>query len=143
LVSIVYQVNSEIDEDSEPHTLFALLEYQTAESDLSFQISKKHIPLDSLYQYQWHLENKGGMAGLTAGADVKAEEAWNITRGSRNIVVCVMDDGFDLTHPDFTASGKIVSPRDFGQDDFAPNPVFENDNHGTAYAGVAVAGDSK
>lgn len=114
-------------------------EIETAEPDLSFKILKQHTPLDSLYQYQWHLENKGGMAGLTAGADVKAEEAWDITRGSRDIVVCVMDDGFDLTHPDFTASGKTVSPRDFGQNDFDPNPVSESDNHGTACAGVAVA----
>ncbi len=114
-------------------------EIETAEPNISFQISQKHLPVDSLYQYQWHLENKGGMAGLTAGADVKAEEAWNITRGSRDIVVCVMDDGFDLDHPDFTASGKIVSPRDFGQNDFDPNPVSESDNHGTACAGVALA----
>lgn len=31
MVSIVYQVNGEIDEDFGPCTLFALLEYQTAE----------------------------------------------------------------------------------------------------------------
>lgn len=114
-------------------------EIVTAEPDLSFQISLKHIPIDTLYREQWHLKNRGDGVGLVAGADVKAEEAWDYTRGSRDIVVCVMDDGFDLEHPDFNAPGKIVAPRDFGQADFDPNPVFEDDNHGTACAGVAVA----
>jgi subtilisin family serine protease/subtilisin-like proprotein convertase family protein len=50
-----------------------------------------------------------------------------------------MDDGFDLGHPEFNVPGKIVSPRDFGQDDSDPNPVYEDDNHGTACAGVAIA----
>ena len=114
-------------------------EIETAEADLAFQISLKYVPADALYRDQWHLKNRGDMTGLTAGADVRAEEAWEYTLGSRDISVCVMDDGFDLEHPDFVASGKIVAPRDFGQGDFDPNPVFEDDNHGTACAGVAIA----
>jgi len=114
-------------------------EIETAEPDLSFQVSLAHVPADPLYRQQWHLKNRGGEVGLRAGADVKAEEAWDYTRGSREVVVCVMDDGFDLEHPDFVAPDKIVAPRDFGQADFDPNPVFEDDNHGTACAGVAIA----
>lgn len=114
-------------------------EIETAEPDLSFQISFKHIPTDTLYRQQWHLKNRGNSIGLTAGADVKAEEAWDHSRGSRDIVVCVMDDGFDLKHPDFDVPGKIVEPRDFGDEDFEPNPESEDDNHGTACAGVAIA----
>lgn len=114
-------------------------EIETAEPDLSFQISFKHVPTDTLYREQWHLKNRGDKTGLSEGADVKAEEAWDYTTGAREITVCVMDDGFDLGHPDFDAPGKIVAPRDFGQADFDPNPVFEDDNHGTACAGIAVA----
>jgi len=114
-------------------------EIETAEPDLSFQVSLAHVPADPLYRQQWHLKNRGGEVGLRVGADVKAEEAWDYTRGSREVVVCVMDDGFDLEHPDFVAPDKIVAPRDFGQADFDPNPVFEDDNHGTACAGVAIA----
>jgi subtilisin family serine protease len=115
------------------------VEVEVAEPDLSFQISPAHVPSDSLYPRQWHLKNRGDQTGLTAGADVKAEEAWAFTRGRREIVVCVMDDGFDLGHPDFSAAGKIVAPRDFGGDDFVPNPEAADDNHGTACAGVAIA----
>jgi len=116
-------------------------EIETAEPDLNFRVSFKHVPTDTLYPKQWHLKNRGDKVGLVAGADVKAEAAWECTRGSREITVCVMDDGFDLEHPDFKALGKIVAPRDFGQgpNDFDPSPVHECDNHGTACAGVAIA----
>lgn len=114
-------------------------EIRTAEPDLSFRISFKHVPDDSLYHEQWHLKNRGSSLGLAQGADVKAEEAWDITRGSQEVVICIMDDGFDLGHPDFDAPGKVVAPRDFGGGDFDPSPGMSDDNHGTACAGVALA----
>jgi subtilisin family serine protease len=111
----------------------------TAEPDLSFRISLKYTPADELYGDQWYLENRGDAVGLAEGADVKATAAWEYTRGVRDVVVCVMDDGFDLDHPDFTGPGKVVAPRDFGDEDVDPSPGFDDDNHGTACAGVAVA----
>lgn len=114
-------------------------EIVTAEPDLNFQISFKYTPRDDLYPYQWHLKNRGNGYGLAEGADVKAEKAWDITRGRRNIVVCVMDDGFDLGHPDFDAVGKIVAPRDFAGEDSDPSPGLRGNRHGTACAGVAIA----
>jgi len=119
--------------------LQARSEIETAEPDLSFRISLKHVPDDTLYRQQWHLNNRGNALGLAEGADVKAEEAWDVTRGNPGIVICVMDDGFDLEHPDFDAPGKIVQPRDFGEGDFNPSPGLDDDNHGTACAGVALA----
>ncbi len=114
-------------------------EIVTAEPDLAFQIAFQAEPSDNLYREQWHLKNRGNKIGLAAGADVSAEGAWKYTKGSQDVVVCVMDDGFDLKHPDFNIQGKIVAPRDFGQNDLDPNPVANDDNHGTSCAGVAVA----
>lgn len=114
-------------------------EIEVAEPDLSFKISLKYVPADPLYRDQWHLRNRGDQTGLRAGADVKAEGAWDYTRGARDVIVCVMDDGFDLNHPDFDAAEKVVAPRDFGDNDFAPHPAGADDNHGTACAGVALA----
>ena len=110
-----------------------------AEPDLGFQVAFQHVPSDPLYPQQWHLNNTGGGLGLKAGADVKAEQAWQYTLGSRDIVVCVIDDGFDLTHPDLSGPGKIVAPWDFGRNTADPSPASDDDNHGTACAGVAVA----
>lgn len=115
---------------------------ELAEPDLAaFGQLFLHRPTDTLFPLQWHLENRGGMA-MTSGADVSAPAAWDISRGTRNITVAVIDDGFDLQHPDFRSAGKIRSPRDFGQNDLDPSPVGAGDNHGTACAGVAVADEN-
>lgn len=62
------------------------------------------VPTDSLYSsQQWNLHNTGqtigGQTG-TAGADISAEQAWNISTGAPNQVVAVLDSGLDYTHPD-------------------------------------------
>ncbi len=64
-------------------------------------------PNDPSYPLLWALENTGqvaaGQAG-TAGADIDVEAAWNVTKGSRNVVVAVVDTGIDYTHPDLLAN---------------------------------------
>lgn len=113
-----------------------------AEPDFSVRGAlAQYRPSDNLFPLQWHLENRGGM-GLTAGADVAAPGAWAFTRGERGITVAVLDDGVQIDHPDFASPGKIVAPRDFGEDDQNPSPVRSDDNHGTSCAGVAVADEN-
>jgi subtilisin family serine protease len=114
-------------------------EIKSAEPDITFKIDFLYRPLDSLYKLQWHLKNRGDSLCAVAGADVGAEEAWDYTKGSRDIVICVMDDGFDLVHPKFNAQGKIVAPIDFTGNDFDLNHSLDDDNHGTACAGIALA----
>ncbi|NUQ01387.1 MAG: S8 family serine peptidase, partial [Armatimonadetes bacterium] len=96
------------------------------------------IPNDARYGEQWHLNNTAQRGG-TPGADVRAEAAWDNTRGS-GAVIAVIDDSFDLDHEDFNAAGKIVDPYDAYNDDNNPRPddIF-NDAHGTAVSGVATA----
>ena len=98
---------------------------------------RTEIPLAALFEDQWHLENTGQGGGV-AGADVNAREAWRITRGSPDIVVCIIDSGVDLSHPAFLSPGKIVAPLDVADDDLVPQPI--GSSHGTSCAGVAVAG---
>jgi len=65
------------------------------------------VPTDPLFANQYGLNNTGqsinGQAGL-AGADIKAAQAWDITQGSRDIVVGVLDTGIDYNHPDLAAN---------------------------------------
>lgn len=113
-------------------------EVLTAEPNVVVRAQSQYQPKDPLYPKQWHLNHNGG-AELAAGSHIFAEKAWDITRGNRSIVVAVMDDSVDLNHPDFQGKGKLVAPRDFGDNDFLPLPGLPDDDHGTACAGVAVA----
>lgn len=45
-------------------------------------------PNDPLFGQQWAL------------ADIKAPQAWDITRGNSGVIVAVLDTGVDFTHPD-------------------------------------------
>ncbi|MBW4420208.1 MAG: S8 family serine peptidase [Myxacorys californica WJT36-NPBG1] len=110
----------------------------TVEPNIIVRQQSHYRPQDSLYSKQWYLNHSGG-SDLASGSHVFAEQAWEMTRGSRAIAVAIMDDGVDLNHPDFQGLGKIVAPRDFKGKDFLPTPDETNEDHGTACAGVAVA----
>ncbi len=108
-----------------------------AEPNIIMAIAPLYRPTDTRYPEQWHLYHRGGR-NLASGSHVFAEKAWDITRGSRSITIAITDDGFDLSHPDLQGLGKIVAPRDLKNKDGLPTAI-ENENHGTAVAGVALA----
>ncbi len=116
-----------------------------AEPNLVRQLQKfAFIPADELFPSQWHLHTPQDGTDLVAGAGIFTPDAWEITRGSRDIVICVADDGFDLTHPDFIGDNKVVGRLNafesngsvFYTDDVLPK---SGDYHGTPCAGVALA----
>lgn len=118
-----------------------------AEPNLVRRLTRFFIPTDTLFSTQWHLHAPVSGPDLVAGAGIFAPEAWDTTRGRREIVVAVADDGFDLTHPDFQGDGKVVArlnatiPNGPGStiqwtDNVSPRP---GDYHGTPCLGVAVA----
>lgn len=69
---------------------------------------KSRTPNDARYVEQWALDNRGqdipGSGPGTPGADMSAEDAWNITTGSSRVIIAVVDTGIDLTHPDLRAN---------------------------------------
>ncbi|MGH2345973.1 MAG: S8 family serine peptidase, partial [Chloroflexota bacterium] len=64
-------------------------------------------PNDPDYPQQWALSNTGqcvgGVCG-TAGADIRAEAAWDYGQGNPSLVVAVIDSGIDYGHPDLSAN---------------------------------------
>ncbi len=116
---------------------------------------------DALFGNQWHLNNTG-QTGAQVDADSDLTAAWDITQGSSDVVIAVLDDGVQVNHPDlsiFTHPGEIAG-NGFDDDgngwiddvngwnfvidenpsnDNNPNPFHADDNHGTAVAGVAAA----
>ena len=57
------------------------------------------FPNDTRFDELWGLHNTGQTGGLV-DADIDAPQAWDVTTGSLDIVVGVIDSGFDYTHPD-------------------------------------------
>ncbi|MCB9185771.1 MAG: S8 family serine peptidase [Flavobacteriales bacterium] len=112
-------------------------------------------PNDPQFNQQWwHINN--GSGGGTADADIDSDEAWDITTGGvtatgDTIVVCVVDDGGDLDHPDLMANNwvnRYEIPNNNIDDDgngyiddyLGWNPVDDNDDVDGGSHGVNVAG---
>ena len=100
-------------------------------------------PSDTLLSHEWHLRNTGRIVDTNYptkwGADAKVLDAWARmgNMGSSNVVVAVVDNGFDLSHPDL--SRKIYKPYDFWT---RSSNLYMGDArfaHGTPCASLALA----
>lgn len=72
------------------------------------------VPNDDRFGEQYALENRGQTGGQS-GADIGAVQAWNMTTGSRKVVVGVIDTGIDGNHPDL-AENMWKNPGEVGLD---------------------------
>jgi len=77
-------------------------EIQYAEPDYVLKILDK-TPNDPAFNRLWGLHNTGQDGG-TADADIDAPEAWGITTGNMEIVVCVIDTGVNYDHEDLSSN---------------------------------------
>jgi len=103
------------------------------------------VPNDPSYATQWHL------------AKIGASNAWNYFSTGSNMVIAIVDDAVDRTHPDL-APNIWVNPNeiagngidddqngfvddvngwDFADNDNNPNPPTSSFDHGTHVAGIA------
>ena len=106
-------------------------------------LEERYTPNDPQYTSQWHLKNTG-QGGGTPGADVKADQAWDLTRGDAGTIICVIDSGVENTHVDLrlTAQGfNAMCGAGVNMGDPRPQPCSSSyaGNHGTSCAGVAAA----
>lgn len=60
-------------------------------------------PDDPYYGQLWGMSNSGQTGG-TPDADIDAAEAWDISTGSRDVLVGIIDTGVDRSHPDLAAN---------------------------------------
>ncbi len=108
--------------------LFALLMLATGlvAGDAIRTARVEPVPTDPLYQQQWHLPV------------IKAAQAWQTTRGE-GVVVQIIDDGVQITHPELSEQYVPSLSHNFNSGDSSdPSPDVKADFHGTACAGVAT-----
>lgn len=108
--------------------------YEHAEPSLLLE-GIAQVPNDPLYNDQWGLNNTGQYGG-TVGIDINAINTWNTTKGSGDVVVAVLDHGFEMNHPDLQGNT-------FGtgfNTGTGTSPAQVLGPHGTACAGIISAG---
>jgi|GEM_PF-3124600 len=110
-------------------------QFQYAEPDLMAG-NVLQCASDALWLDQWALNNTGQYSG-TPGLDIKACDAWSITKGD-NINVAVIDEGIELTHEDLI--GNIHSLSYDAETGTSPSQV--RGSHGTVCAGIIGANDN-
>ena len=95
---------------------------QMAASAKAAKYNDPHLPL------QWHMVNNGdlGNTKFVAGADVNVEKAWELCTGNPSIIVAVLDEGVDFSHPDLKAN-MWVNEKEIWRS--------SEDNDGNGYAG--------
>lgn len=121
-------------------TVVTIMDDDMAATQQSQMSTRQHttraIPNDPLFANQWHLRNTGQTGG-TVGADVEVEPVWDNYRGT-GVVIGIVDDGLEHTHPDLSPNYVPALSFDFNSNDPDPTPTSTFDDHGTAVAGVAA-----
>ncbi|MBY0515534.1 MAG: S8 family serine peptidase [Bacteriovoracaceae bacterium] len=98
-------------EYAEPNYIFTAIDNSTP---LEHLLARVDVPSDDRFGLLWGLSNNGnnepdrnGSQGTEQGVasvDVNALKAWQITKGSRDVTIAIIDTGMDYNHPDLAAN---------------------------------------
>jgi thermitase len=154
-------------EYAEPNFIYSIVRPQAAldfsqlVSSQSYELNN-YTPSDPQFTKLWGLINTGsnepgGRSPGRSGADIAAGQAWNLTTGSKQVKIAVIDTGIDYNHPDLVdniwtneaekngrpgvdddGNGYIddIHGYDFANDDGDP---MDGHSHGTHCAGTIGA----
>ena len=129
--------------------IFEVLEDLNASDLIEFaepnMIDRASYPPNDYYfanDTQWALYNHGQFPpGGTAGADIDASAGWDLSTGSPDILIAIIDSGiplleFFLYHPDLSDTSRYVLGEDLVGDG---DGVRDNYGHGTHVLGAMAA----
>jgi len=102
------------------------------------------LPNDPLFADEWHIRGRG-QNGAKKASDARITPVWEQRSPSGSLIrgegirIGITDDGIEMTHPDLERSLDASLSYDWGTERTGGDPVYTDDNHGTAVAGVAAA----
>ena len=105
----------------------------------SYMKNMNLVPNDTYYPDQWGHDNTGQATSYLGGnvgtpdCDTDTVEAWDITTGSEETIIAIVDTGVN-EHSEL--SGKLVGGFDFINNDY---DAYDDNGHGTSCAGIAAA----
>ncbi len=120
----------------------------------NYVITPDDFAPDPLFSELWALNNAGRDGGIS-GSDIGALRAWELTEGSEEIVVAVIDTGVDYTHPDLAENMWVNPSPQFGDihgaswtsghGTVSDGDPMDSESHGTHVAGTigAIAGNGQ
>src|SRR5205085_3536713 len=91
-------------------------------AELDGNVQALRVPNDEFLTTQWSVRK------------TEAEPAWDLSTGSSQVVVAILDTGIDAGQPDL--GGKLVAGYDYVNNDQDPS---DDNGHGTAVAGIVAA----
>ena len=106
--------------------------FAAAEPEL-IGVAKHDCTNDPLFANQWGLLNTGQYGG-TVGMDTRVCGAYNMTTGSNNVDIAIIDEGFENNHPDL--DGNVQNTGYDAMTNSTPTTVYGS--HGTSCAGIAA-----
>ncbi|HMO19036.1 MAG TPA: S8 family serine peptidase [Oligoflexia bacterium] len=120
----------------------------------NYRIYLNRVPVDPLFSHQWGLHNVGQEGG-SPGIDINAVAAWEISTGSSDVVIGVVDTGVMFNHYDLELNmwrnplerenGADSDSNGVVDDIFGYNArsgngnVADGNGHGTHVAGILAA----
>ncbi|EFO24176.2 hypothetical protein LOAG_04307, partial [Loa loa] len=93
---------------------------------------------DPLWSHMWYLNP----AVYGRGLDHNVREAWDLGYTGRGVVVTILDDGLERTHPDIAPNYDAKASYDVNDRDEDPTPRYDytdENRHGTRCAGEVAA----
>lgn len=119
-----YQVKSDLEPDIKVYKSFRF-------EHMPLIVPTSNIPNDIRFSAQWN------MTRIRAGGE--GTTAWDLSTGSKDVVICVMDSGCDKTHPDLKFAGSGINLDTMLGDGSPVAGPTTGIGHGTAVAGIIAA----
>jgi len=97
------------------------------------------IPNDPFWRDMWYLHRSNELEGEM---DHNVKEAWDLGFTGRGVVVTILDDGLERTHPDISPNYDPLASYDVNDRDDDPTPRYEytdENRHGTRCAGEVAS----